>query len=56
MVTADEWNHSYSREQAAYPTAWTRANKFWPYVRRVDNAHGDRHLVCACPPMEAYQD
>ena len=56
MVSADEWNHGYSREQAAYPTAWTRANKFWPYVRRVDNAHGDRNLVCACPPMEAYSD
>ena len=56
MLTQDEWSHGYSREQAAYPTAWTRANKFWPYVRRVDNAQGDRNLVCACPPMEAYQD
>ncbi len=53
-VLADEWTHAYSREQAAYPAAWTRDHKFWPTVRRVDNALGDRNLVCACPPMEAY--
>jgi glycine dehydrogenase len=53
-VMADEWNHSYSREEAAYPAEWTRDHKFWPYVRRVNNAYGDRNLVCACPPMEAY--
>ncbi len=56
MVTADAWTHGYSREQAAYPTAWTRAHKFWPYVRRVDNAYGDRNLVCACPPLESYAE
>jgi glycine dehydrogenase len=56
MVTADEWEHAYSRTQAAYPAAWTRDWKFWPSVRRVDNAYGDRNLVCSCPPMEAYAE
>ena len=56
MVTADEWAHAYSRTQAAYPAAWTREWKFWPSVRRVDNAYGDRNLVCSCPPIEAYAD
>ncbi len=50
-----EWDRPYSREQAAYPTAWTRANKFWAAVGRIDSAYGDRNLVCACLPMEAYQ-
>jgi glycine dehydrogenase len=54
MVTADEWSHAYPRSQAAYPAPWTRESKFWPAVRRVDNVHGDRNLVCACPPVEAY--
>lgn len=54
MVTADEWDHAYSRSAAAYPAPWTREFKFWPHVRRVDNAYGDRNLVCACPPIEAY--
>ena len=53
-VTVDEWSHGYSREQAAFPAPWTRENKFWPAVRRVNNAHGDRHLVCSCPPLESY--
>ncbi len=56
MVTADEWNHAYPRSQAAYPAAWTRDHKFWPPVRRVDNAHGDRNLICACPPIEMYAE
>ena len=56
MVTASEWDHPYPREKAAYPAPWTREYKFWPPVRRVDNAHGDRHLVCACPPIEAYAE
>jgi glycine dehydrogenase len=56
MVTADEWEHGYPRSQAAYPAPWTRAWKFWPPVRRVDNAYGDRNLVCACPPVEAYSE
>jgi glycine dehydrogenase len=54
LVTADEWNHAYSRTQAAYPAPWTRDFKFWPVVRRVDNAYGDRNLICACPPVEEY--
>jgi glycine dehydrogenase len=54
MVTADEWSHSYSRERAAYPAPWSREHKFWPVVGRVESAFGDRNLVCACLPMEAY--
>jgi glycine dehydrogenase len=49
-----EWNHPYSREQAAYPAPWLRIHKYWPPVARVDNAYGDRNLVCACPPVDAY--
>ena len=52
--TADAWTHPYSRSQAAYPTAWTRDRKFWPAVRRVESAFGDRNLVCDCPPLESY--
>ena len=54
-LTADEWNHSYSREKAAYPVPGLRENKFWTSVARVDNAFGDRNLVCTCPPMEMYE-
>jgi glycine dehydrogenase len=54
-VTADDWPHAYPREKAAFPAPWLREGKFWPHVGRVDNAFGDRHLVCACPPMEAYE-
>ncbi|MCG8466732.1 MAG: aminomethyl-transferring glycine dehydrogenase [Gemmatimonadetes bacterium] len=55
MVTSDDWEHAYTRSQAAYPAPWTRESKFWPPVRRVNNAHGDRNLVCACPPIESYE-
>jgi glycine dehydrogenase len=55
-VTANEWNHSYNREKAAYPLAFTRHAKFWSSVGRVDNAYGDRNLMCACPPMENYEE
>ena len=55
-VTSDDWNHPYGREQAAYPAEWTRDSKFWPAVGRVDNAYGDRNLVCSCPPIEDYED
>jgi glycine dehydrogenase len=55
-VTADDWTHPYSREQAAFPRPYLRANKVWPSVGRIDNPYGDRHLVCACPPLEAYQE
>ncbi len=54
MVTADEWTHPYPRSMAAYPSPSTRDMKFWPPVGRVDNAYGDRNLVCACPPIEEY--
>nr|HPR07638.1 glycine dehydrogenase (aminomethyl-transferring) [Denitromonas sp.] len=50
-----EWAHPYSREQAVFPLASLRANKYWPPVGRVDNVYGDRNLVCACPPMSAYE-
>ena len=53
-VAADTWSHPYSREQAAYPVPGLRRHKFWPPVSRVDNPFGDRNLVCACPPIEAY--
>ena len=48
-VSANEWPHVYSREQAAYPAPWTRAHKFWPPVGRIDNVWGDRNLFCTCP-------
>ena len=54
VCCADQWDRPYSREQAAFPMPATRANKFWPAVGRVDNVHGDRHLVCACPPVTAF--
>jgi glycine dehydrogenase len=54
-LTANEWNHSYSREKAAYPMPGIRENKFWTTVGRVDNAYGDRNLVCTCPPIEQYE-
>jgi glycine dehydrogenase len=54
-VISDEWQHPYSREQAAFPAAISAdRNKYWSPVGRVDNVHGDKHLVCTCPPMEAY--
>ena len=54
VIISDEWPHSYSREAAAYPAPWVREHKFWPAVARIDNVYGDRNLVCACPPIEAY--
>jgi glycine dehydrogenase len=56
MIAAEEWIHPYTRERAVFPTSWTVESKFWPPVRRVDNAYGDRNLVCACPPLEAYAE
>ena len=55
-ATSDDWTHPYSREQAVYPLPFVRANKFWPSVARIDNAYGDRHLVCSCPPVAAYAE
>jgi glycine dehydrogenase len=54
QIAANEWNRPYSRESAAFPAPWTRVHKFWPSVGRIDAAFGDRSLVCACPPIEAY--
>lgn len=54
LVVSDSWSKPYSREKAAYPLKWVRDNKFWPSVGRVDNAYGDRNLVCSCAPIEAY--
>ncbi|WP_423129282.1 aminomethyl-transferring glycine dehydrogenase [Gaoshiqia sp. Z1-71] len=54
-VTSDYWGHAYSRQQAAFPLAWLKENKFWPPVGRVDDAFGDRNLVCTCAPTESYQ-
>jgi len=54
VIVTDAWSHPYSREEAAYPAPWVRDHKFWPAVARIDNVYGDRHLVCACPPIEAY--
>ncbi|MFZ9941178.1 MAG: aminomethyl-transferring glycine dehydrogenase, partial [Luteolibacter sp.] len=54
IVCGDSWNHSYSREQAAYPLPYLRQHKFWPSVGRIDNVHGDRNLVCTCDSVEAY--
>jgi glycine dehydrogenase len=53
-VTADEWTHAYTRQQAAFPAPWVRESKFWPAVARVESAYGDRHLVCSCPPTDSY--
>jgi glycine dehydrogenase len=53
-VTADAWTHAYGRERAAFPVGWVRERKFWPAVARVNNAAGDRNLVCSCPPVDMY--
>ena len=53
-VVSSEWNRPYSREQAAFPAAWTREWKYWPAVARVESAFGDRNLVCTCPSVEEY--
>jgi len=55
-AASDSWNHSYTREEAAYPAEWTRESKFWPAVSRIDNAHGDRNLVCTCSPIEQHKN
>ncbi len=55
-VMADAWSHPYSRMQAAFPFSWVGEAKYWPPVKRVDNAYGDRNLVCTCAPLEAYAE
>ena len=56
VLVADEWTQAYPRELAAYPLRTLRQNKYFPPVRRIDGAHGDRNLVCSCPPIEAFED
>jgi len=55
-LTATKWTHPYSREQAAFPLPFVRGRKYWPPISRIDDAHGDRHLICACPPTDVYAD
>ncbi len=55
-VCSDAWDRPYSRERAAFPSDWCRAHKFWPAVARINDVHGDRNLVCACPPVEDFAD
>lgn len=56
MITNDEWQFPYSRQEAAFPLEYVKDNKFWPSVRRVDDAYGDRNLICSCTPIEAYAE
>ena len=56
VVVASDWNRPYSRERAAFPSAWSRQFKFWPAVGRLNNVLGDRNLICSCPPVESYSD
>lgn len=56
MLTADKWEMSYSRQEAAFPLEYIAENKFWPAVRRVDDAYGDRNLICTCEPIESYME
>lgn len=55
VVTANEWNHKYDRQKAAFPAAWIAENKFWPFSGRVDDGYGDRNLVCTCDPIDSYR-
>ncbi len=56
VITADEWKHVYSRQEAAFPLYYVILNKFWPSVARVNNTHGDRNLICTCEPVESYME
>jgi glycine dehydrogenase len=55
-LMAADWTHAYTREAAAFPLPWVASRKYWPPVKRVDNVHGDRHLVCTCLPLDAYAE
>jgi glycine dehydrogenase len=55
MLIADDWKHSYQREEAAYPAPGDRRARYWPPVRRIDQAYGDRNLICSCPPLDAFE-
>ncbi|MGZ5248057.1 MAG: aminomethyl-transferring glycine dehydrogenase, partial [Flavitalea sp.] len=54
QICNDEWNHKYTRKEAAFPLAYVAKNKFWPTVSRINNTYGDRNLICTCEPLEAY--
>jgi len=56
VLAGDDWDRAYSRQQAAFPAGVTPAEKYWPPVARIDNVHGDRNLVCSCPPISDYED
>ena len=53
-LSSDEWKHSYSRKEAAYPVSWLHDYKYWPPVGRIDNTYGDRNLICTCAAIEEY--
>jgi glycine dehydrogenase len=55
-LAADRWDRPYTRAQGCFPSAASRADKYWPPVGRIDNAYGDRHLICSCPPLTAYEE
>ncbi len=56
VICANEWNHAYTRQQAAFPLDYVKENKFWPSVSRINNTHGDRNLICTCEPIESYME
>ena len=56
VICANEWNHAYSRQEAAFPLAYVMKNKFWPSIARINNTFGDRNLICTCEPMESYME
>ena len=56
MISSDQWDYPYTRQQAAFPLPYVEDNKFWPSVRRVDDAYGDRNLICSCLPIEMYAE
>ena len=56
MVTSNDWDYPYSRESAGWPVKFEIVDKYWPPVTRIDDAYGDRNLICTCSPIEDYQD
>jgi glycine dehydrogenase len=56
VICSNDWNHAYSREEAAFPLSWVKHNKFWPSVSRVNNTVGDRNLICTCEPVSSYEE
>jgi len=56
LAVNNEWPFTYSRQKAAFPLKWVKENKFWPSVRRVNDAYGDRNLICSCSPISNYDN